>query len=732
MPCGGGDTGLNVWVENGDILLYMSRGGTFDEHNTMLKLGRVRLRLSPNPFEGKTFHQELHLKDGFVEIKGENGVHRARIHVWADVFSPAAHVDVVSSKPMKLKASYESWRTVPRITKGKENNANSWKWAPPVPVVNHPDNVAFHNGGVMFYHKNSDTTVFDIVVKQQAMESVKQEMYNPLKHLIFGGMMSGKGMQPVGTSKGRYMDTDFQAWHLVNSAPVKRQSLDLVFYNANEASEKHWIDSLSKRAEASPASVAAARKRSQRWWHAFWNRSHIFLDAPDSSSVYQAGRNYQLFRYMLACNAYGAWPTKFNGGLFTYDPSSIDSSMAFSPDFRNWGGGTHTAQNQRLVYWPMLKNGDFDMMDAQFDFYRRILKNAELRSKVYWNHDGACFSEQIENFGLPNPAEYNWKRPASADKGIEYNKWLEYEWDTVLEFCLMMIELHNYSGMDMRGDIPFISSCLAFFDQHYQMEALKRTGKAFDAQGKLIIYPGSGAETYKMARNPASTVAGLRTLTEHLLALPTTYLTNKEREHWSSFLLRIPELSYRKQGGKTTIAPAWEWERINNTESPQLYPVYPWGRFGLGKAGLDTAINTYLHDADVLKFRSHVGWKQDNIFAARLGLREDAARYTVLKLKDSGRRFPAFWGPGFDWTPDHNWGGSGMIGLQEMLLQCVGETIYLLPALPASWNVDFKLHATGNTTVDVVYKDGKLQKLKVIPASRKKDVVIMSAVAHQE
>ena len=50
MPCGGGDIGMNVWVEDGDVLFYISRSGTFDEHNCLLKQGRIRLRLSPNPF----------------------------------------------------------------------------------------------------------------------------------------------------------------------------------------------------------------------------------------------------------------------------------------------------------------------------------------------------------------------------------------------------------------------------------------------------------------------------------------------------------------------------------------------------------------------------------------------------------------------------------------------------------------------------------------------------------
>ena len=54
MPCGGGDIGMNIWVEEGDILFYLSRSGTFDENNCQLKQGRFRLRLSPNPFEAPT------------------------------------------------------------------------------------------------------------------------------------------------------------------------------------------------------------------------------------------------------------------------------------------------------------------------------------------------------------------------------------------------------------------------------------------------------------------------------------------------------------------------------------------------------------------------------------------------------------------------------------------------------------------------------------------------------
>lgn len=63
MPCGGGDIGMNIWVEEGDILFYLSRSGTFDENNCQLKQGRFRIRLFPSPFkDAKDFRQELKLK----------------------------------------------------------------------------------------------------------------------------------------------------------------------------------------------------------------------------------------------------------------------------------------------------------------------------------------------------------------------------------------------------------------------------------------------------------------------------------------------------------------------------------------------------------------------------------------------------------------------------------------------------------------------------------------------
>jgi hypothetical protein len=105
---------------------------------------------------------------------------------------------------------------------------------------------------------------------------------------------------------------------------------------------------------------------------------------------------------------------------------------------------------------------------------------------------------------------------------------------------------------------------------------------------------------------------------------------------------------------------------------------------------------------------------------------DEAADLIKKKLKNADRRFPTWWGPGHDWVPDHNWGGSGMIGLQEMLMQTDGEKIYLLPACPKDWNVSFKLHAPYQTTVEAKVVNGEITELKVTPESRRKDVILPS------
>lgn len=754
MPLGGGDIGCNVWVENNDLLMYISRSGTFDENSSMLKLGRLRLSLYPNPFKN-SFRQELKLKEGHIEISGDN---HTLIKLWVEVFKPVIHIEVSGDQKFTAKAIFEDWRTADRsLATDERHQAYGYSNTTPdkIDVITRKDTISPQPSSLIWYHQNrNNEMIIDREAVQQHLGAVKGQLWNPMKDLIFGGELLAPGMKFTGTMDSIYVAAKYRGWIYQSTQPTSKQQIDIVLHTAHSPTRAGWLTGLKQEVAAAGATAGKWTKNTQ-WWAKYWDRSHIFINTDKKGTDdkgWEVGRNYNVFRYQLGCNAYGEYPTKFNGGLFVFDADFIKGEYKnrVTPDFRRWGGGSFTAQNQRLVYWPMLKSGDFDMMKPQFEFYSRALKNAELRTKIYWGHDGASFTEQVENFGLPAGHTYErlWGKdplkPRSdsssirvlknakgqemkfIDYGFLTNIWVGDHYDGQLEFSKMILDYQLYTDADIHEYLPFIDASVRFFDQHYQYWSKKLNGKPLGDDGKLVMYPGSSLETYKGATNPTNTISGMKTVLTELLDLPKSYGTTQQRTYWQAVLKRLPEISTREKNGKTVIAPAKSWKgKSINSELPQMYPVFPYHLYGYGHPDLQLAIDTWHFGADSKNQYSIVSWHPDPIFAADLGLTDEAQNLTTQKLSNAKYRFPTFWGPGLDWAPDHNWGGSGMIALQEMMMQTVGKKIYLLPAWPKDWNADVKLHAPYNTTIEATIKDGKVEKLKVTPQSRAKDVVVV-------
>jgi alpha-L-fucosidase 2 len=116
---------------------------------------------------------------------------------------------------------------------------------------------------------------------------------------------------------------------------------------------------------------------------------------------------------------------------------------------------------------------------------------------------------------------------------------------------------------------------------------------------------------------------------------------------------------------------------------------------------------------------------------AYLGLTQDvrAALGSRARRHDPTQRFPAFWGPNYDWTPDQCHGGVLLRTFQTMLLQTDGRRIVLMPAWPRQWEADFKLHAPFATVVEGKIRKGQVVDLVVTPKERAADVVIVPASA---
>ena len=277
------------------------------------------------------------------------------------------------------------------------------------------------------------------------------------------------------------------------------------------------------------------------------------------------------------------------------------------------------------------------------------------------------------------------------------------------------------------GDGVVIDAARCRRGQRQRGNCGQQSGQPLDSQGKLVIYPSTSLESYRGARNPADLIAGLSACLDSLLGLGDDLLPAERKAYYRGYLARLPGYTYRVVRGDRVLEPAESYQRYQNFECPQFYPLFPFDRFALESDDMDVFRNTWRHGTFAKNMV--MSWHQDGIFFARMGWAAEAADFNSRKLANSPRRFPTFWGPGHDWVPDHNWGGSGMIGLQEMLMQTIGRRILLLPAWPSSWDCDFKLHAPYETIVEGRVRSGKITSLKVSPAERQKDVVIRPETA---
>lgn len=87
-------------------------------------------------------------------------------------------------------------------------------------------------------------------------------------------------------------------------------------------------------------------------------------------------------------------------------------------------------------------------------------------------------------------------------------------------------------------------------------------------------------------------------------------------------------------------------------------------------------------------------------------------------------RFPLYGREIPDSCPDFDHFGSGSTALQRMLIQESNGKILLLPAWPAKWDANFKLHLEKNTVISGEIVDGELETWNITPESRRKDVIV--------
>ncbi len=706
MPLGNGDIGLNVWVEpDGDLCFYISKTDAWDENSRLVKIGKLRVSFSPGGKQELHFtRQHLDLEEGAVRIDYGDSL---RLTLWVDAHHPAVCLDVEGQVPVSCTVTNEMWRTrrdtLAYILHGDVLYDGRYEHGSKEPVVVDPDSVVRgFSDRIGWYHHNARSVGPAITSEFQGIADLV--LRDPILHRTFGAMVIADGKAE------RRSDT-------VLFLPAAKEHHLMAFVRTDQpASSQQWLQRVEEDIRATLAVPRDKRwEDHRRWWHAFWDRSHIFITPSQqdtSEDAFIVSRGYTLQRFITACAGRGNYPIKFNGSIFTMNFPGYPGG----PDFRRWGPA-YWWQNTRLPYISMCASGDYEMMqplfrmyvDSLFTFFRE-------RTLRYLHHEGLYLTEEMYIWGAIPLATYGWDSTFAQRKDkLQVAGYHKYEWVSGLELLHMMLDYweHTLDTTFLKEKVlPFGNEVLLFFDRHYGV----------DSSGKLVMRPAQALETWWDCRDPMPELAGLYANTARLLDLDTSLTTPDERAFWRELREKLPEIPLRVEDGDTLLAPAREYRNKNNLERPEMYAVFPFRLFAVGKPHLNWARAAMEHPIGEV---AHGGWAQDDIFYAYLGEAEKARKAVSERARgqDPRVRFPAFWGPNFDWTPDQDHGGVLMKAVQSMVLQTDGEKIYLLPAWPKEWNVDFRLHAPYHTTISGTYRNGTLQHLKVDPPEREKDII---------
>lgn len=691
MPIGNGETGVNLWVEkNGDIALLLSRTDSWDDNERLCKLGRVRLQLEPS-FEWNHFSQELRLEEGeiFIASKGDGGAVELRIIV--DALSQRVFIHGNSDKDLSVKAHVELWRDKERVlSEGEDQGVNGFK----VNKTVYPDQIlSCEEEKVLWCHANR-VSPWQETLKLQRLEELIETQEDPLINRVFGACIYGVNFTK---SDDRSLST---------KAPTKEFLLTIDTHTLAKGTVEQWQNEIENQASTDKGYDEILEDH-RNWWSEYWSKSYIHLDGDEGAR--NLCRGYYLQRWITVCGGRGNYPIKFNGSIFTVNDDTYDD-----PDYRRWGG-CYWFQNTRLPYWPMFASGDFELMKPLFKMFMNTLELARFRTKKYFDHEGVFFPETMSSWGTYDNGDYGWGYRREGEPGEPtVNKFIRFLYSGSLELLAMMLDYYNYTKDEgfLKNELTIMSKeILLWWEKHWPR----------NENGKLHMYPSYACESFWNCTNPTPDVAGLIWCLDGLLSIGR--FDSELVDRWRHFREILPELPTTKVDGVEMVAVAeGELPKRTNSENPELYAVFPFRIFGLGKKDIELALRAFNNRG----VKSNVGWRQDETQAAYLGLTETASEFLVgrAKTKHKESRFPAFWGPNFDWIPDQDHGGNLCMGLQAMILQADDGEIRVLPSWPEKWDVHFKLHAPDNTIVEGGYVKGELQSLILSPEERMDDVIL--------
>ncbi len=467
--------------------------------------------------------------------------------------------------------------------------------------------------------------------------------------------------------------------------------------------------------------LARLKAEQQAWWRDYWSRSLLQIESPDKMADRLCAA-YHVHLYTLGCVNRGPIPCKWDGG-----------AGLMRGDERTWGL-SEWVQEVRFTYLPLYAANRLEMARGLTRHYSQMRPYLRQQTERMWGVEGLWIPETVlpwghaEDFVLKDTGQacaehfLPWD-PGTARYGKfeRYNGYVGFLFTAGLEICHHYLTYYRYSGDErflQEEAYPTLRGVCRFLAELLHKEA----------DGRWHLDPANALETWWMARDPADTLAGIQTIFPEFVRLSERFGQDDQfRAKCKEILAALPEPSLGHWAGDGSIdleaktyAPAASkgaFPTARNFEVPALYRVFPFGQCAVGAPDYDALRNTF----DRRIFGITNSWSLDAIWAARLGLGEDACRL----LGEHAVRYHRFRYGGWDSSnssvfpgglsvvPYTDGAGLSAFGVQQALLQSHNGLIRVLPAVSRDWSGVFRLRAEGGFLVAADFAEGGAKLVEI-------------------
>ncbi len=721
-PIGNGRMGTLVWTTPGAIEFQINRVDVFAANRTTAGAhfpgptdygggcARVSIAVGGEPFHaGPHFQQSLSLADARCDVRGEG----VRAACWVAAADDVLVVEVTDDRevPQPIEVKLAMWRE-PEVKIGAHTASYAWRQGDGRVAVEQSFREAEHYcaSSVAVLSPGGDTQILDAGEKARILR-----------------LPAAPGSRKV----------------LISSAATMDARIDVV------AAAEGILATM-----ATPAALAKAEDRHQRWWREFWGRTFVRITSPDGRGE-QAARDRELFLYHMACASRGAYPPKWNGSIFLTNG-----------DARDWGA-QYWLWTTEMLYWPLHAAGASDLAEPFFELYRRALPAMTVAARQRWNANGFFLPEtmpfdgprelpenRVEEFRqrfLHDPASapvsphladcsaYDWHLEASTrrmDPAFAGYSWISHVASSGAELAAHAWWRYRFTGDEewlRTHAYPLLRGVAEFY------RSLARRGD----DGRRHIHGTNSHEDFWGVTDSIMDLAAIRgTLPLAILAAEILDADADLCAQWKAFFAELAPYPLgadpraKVLTGAVLADDAWAAgckgavDGSHNSEDVQLTPIFPFEDWTLETR--DPAMDAVTRRTLALapRHRAVLAGATLNtairspIAAVRAGSSEelpailDRYRAAFAPLPNGFSLFEQI-------TPGHQAHSIEHLGLltmtvQEALLQSVAprpgepEVISVFPAWPRAWDAEFRLFARGGFVVTAAIRSGEVQTVEIL------------------